>query len=415
MNTVPLRTAALAAITALYLFTTVAGCQSRKNSVDGQAMSEAQGDSVVLELASASRSGLSGNLTTVMLTDDSLGGMQASAVAVPEGWRAQGRMVANACTNLPFAAWDAVSPDGQSQFNVLPQFGWRLGNGAHSTNGCIPLNETLNAADFLQKFSARLPGDVRVLGPMPIAGAFRQRQENFTNGQNNNNARLGQALQSRNIGDVAAVRAIDASGHEMRLRAWVECNQNSLGGYCFAKVDILRTPKGRLDALVALVDGHNLVQDHPTEEYKAVYTNRQRQVAGQQMEQLRRNAAAGSEMLRQQYLDSSARLNAAHQAGMEELQRSTDSSMRNATNNMNARTTAASDWRDYAADQQTVTGANGTYKTSSQYSNVWSSPVGPALSDGRTFGSTNNTIDPNTATDNDWTKDNKVHGNGQPY
>jgi hypothetical protein len=62
-----------------------------------------------------------------------------------------------------------------------------------------------------------------------------------------------------------------------------------------------------------------------------------------------------------------------------------------------------------------VSGANGTYKTSSQYSNVWSSPVGPALSNGRTFGCTDNTVDPNTATDNGWTKDTKVHGNGQPY
>lgn len=47
-------------------------------------------------------------------------------------------------------------------------------------------------------------------------------------------------------------------------------------------------------------------------------------------------------------LDSSARLNAEHRAGLEEIQRSTDSSMRNANNSMNARTTAASDWRDYA-------------------------------------------------------------------
>jgi hypothetical protein len=321
MNTVRLRTPASAVITALYIFTTVAGCQSRKSNVDSQAMPEAQAGSSVIELASASRAGLSGNLTTVMLTDDSFGGMQASAVAVPEGWRAQGRMLVNPCTNLPFPAWDAVSPDGQSQFNILPQFGWRLGNGAHSTNGCIPLNEPLQAADFLQKFIGRLPGGVRVLGTMPIAAAFRQREESFTNGQNNNNARLGQALHSRNIGDVGAVRAIDASGHEMRIRAWVQCNQNSLGGYCFAKVDILRTPKGRLDRLVALVDSHNLVQDHPTEEFKAAYMNRQGQVANQQMEQLRRNAAAGSEMLRQQYLDSSARLNAAHQAGMEVLQR----------------------------------------------------------------------------------------------
>jgi hypothetical protein len=87
-------------------------------------------------------------------------------------------------------------------------------------------------------------------------------------------------------------------------------------------------------------------------------------------------------MLHQQYVASSARLSAEHQAGMELLQRSTDSSMRTANNSMNAWTTVASDWRDYAADRQTVSGANGTYKTSNQYSNVWSSPVGPALSDG---------------------------------
>jgi hypothetical protein len=68
----------------------------------------------------------------------------------------------------------------------------------------------------------------------------------------------------------------------------------------------------------------------------------------QALAQQRRNADASSQMLHQQYLDSSARLSAEHRAGMEEIQRSTDSSMRNANNSMNARTTAASDWRDYA-------------------------------------------------------------------
>jgi hypothetical protein len=68
----------------------------------------------------------------------------------------------------------------------------------------------------------------------------------------------------------------------------------------------------------------------------------------QALAQQRRNADASSQMLHQQYVDSSARLNTEHRAGMEEIQRSTDSSMRNANNSMNARTTAASDWSDYA-------------------------------------------------------------------
>jgi hypothetical protein len=170
---------------------------------------------------------------------------------------------------------------------------------------------------------------------MPIADAFRRREENFTAGANGNNARLLPVLQARNIGDVAAVQAMDASGDEMRLRAWVQCRERSQGGDCFARVDILRVPKGQLDALVALVDSHNLVQDRPSQEWQATYMSHQQQVGRQQMEQLRRNADAGnqalaqqrrnadasSQMLHQQYVDSSARLSAEHQAGMAEIQR----------------------------------------------------------------------------------------------
>jgi hypothetical protein len=340
--------------------------------------------------------------------------MEASQVAVPAGWKVQGQMAMGRCTNLPDASWDAVSPDGRSQFYVLPQFGWRWGNGAQYSHGCIPLSGPLQAADFLQKFAAR-SGDLRILTAMPVADAFRHREENFTARINSNNSRLLPQLQARNSGDVAAVRAIDAKGDEMRLRAWVQCQESSHGGSCFAKVDILSAPKGRLNALVDLVDSHNLVQDHPTQQWQAALMNRQQRTANQQMDALRRQAAANSQMLHQQYLDSSARLAAEHQAGMEQLQRSTNSSMNNAMNSMNAHSTAASDMQDYSLNQQTVSGANGTYKTSSAYSNVWSSPVGPALSDGRTFGSNDNTVDPNTATDNTWTKDTKVHGNGQPY
>jgi len=321
----------------------------------------------------------------------------------------------------------AVSPDGNNQFDVLPPFGWHWGPIGQGANGCIPLSGALTAADFLHKFAARLSG-VQVLGAMPIADKYRSREENFTNRINSSNDNMPPRFRAHASGDVAALRAVDAHGHEMRLRAWVQCQEGSQGGNCFAKVDILSTPKGRLNALVTLVDSHNLVQDHPTQEWMAAFMNRQQQIANGQMRQLRQTEDAGnqalaqqaqtakasSEMLHNQYLSSSQTLSDEHKAGMQQLQSSTDSSMRNAQASQNARTTSASDMQDYSLDQQTVSGANGTYKTSSQYSNVWSSPVGPANSDGRTFGSMNNTIDPNSATDNTWTKDTKVHGNGQP-
>jgi hypothetical protein len=432
MNNFYLRSAAPIMVATLCFFTAIAGCQARDAKQQADEATSVQipesGSPAVVLPASASRTGASGSLTTATLTDASFGRMQASHLTVPGGWRVQGQMITSPCANLPSATWDAVAPNGQGEIHVLPVFGWRWGNVGQRSSGCIPLAGPLHADDFLQKFAARLPG-VRVAGAMPIADAFRRREENFTAGANGNNARLLPVLQARNIGDVAAVQATDPSGQEMRLRAWVQCRERSQGGDCFARVDILRAPKGQFNTLISLVDSHNLVQDRPTQEWQSAYMNRQQQVGRQQMDQLRRNADAGnqalaqqrrnadasSQMLHQQYVDSSARLSAEHHAGMEQLQRSTDSSMRNANNSMNARTTAASDWRDYAADQQTVSGANGTYKTSSQYSNVWSSPVGPALSDGRTFGSSDNTVDPNTATDNTWTEDTKVHGNGQPY
>jgi hypothetical protein len=159
----------------------------------------------------------------------------------------------------------------------------------------------------------------------------------------------------------------------------------------------------------------NLLQEVPNGPWLTAYMNRQQRIGQQQMQQLAANAKAGSDMLHQQFVDSSARLRREHEAGMEQIKEQGQHAIANDRATVNAMSTAASDWRDYAADQQTVTGANGTYKTSSQYSNVWSSPYGPALSNGRTFGSTDNTLNPNSATDNSWTQDVKVHGNGQQY
>jgi hypothetical protein len=433
MNAISTRTAAPALIAALCFLATVAGCQSRTNNADGQAMSEGSPNSLEHRV-SASQTTSGQGLETVTLTDASFNGMAAVQVSAPSGWRVQGHAALSTCPDLPYVSWDAISPDGQSQINVLPLFGWRWGKGVQNGNGCIPLTGTLTAADFLQKFAARLRG-VRVVGPMPVNDAFRMQEEKFTNNANNQNSRIPPALRPRNTGDVAAIRAVDSTGHEMRLRAAVTCQEhqgNWPGGNCFAKVDILRAPKGRLNALVALADSHNLMGGRPTEEWKAALMNRlsqrDQEQGRQKLAEGQREAAATSQMMsnaarasmqrqtdqHNAFMGQMQQQQANHEAFLGQMQSSTDSSMRNTQNSMNARSTAASDMQDYSLDQQTVSGANGTYKTSSQYSNVWSSPIGPTNSDGRTFGSTNNTINPNTATDNTWTQDTKVHGNGQP-
>ena len=167
--------------------------------------------------------------------------------------------------------------------------------------------------------------------------------------------------------------------------------------------------------LAEQIDKYNLSQEIPNTEWMQAYMNRQQQRGRIEMKTLAAQAKAGSDMLRQQFLDSSARLRREHEIGLQQIEDTGRRAIANDRATVNAMSTGASDWRDYAADQQTVSGANGTYKTSSQFSNVWSSPYGPPLSNGLTFGSTDNTLDPNTATDNTFTRDQRVHGNGQPW
>ena len=101
-----------------------------------------------------------------------------------------------------------------------------------------------------------------------------------------------------------------------------------------------------------------------------------------------------------------------HQAQMAQSASSFHSSMNNANNAMNARSTAASDWVDYALDQQTVAGQGGTVKISNAYSHTWSSTVGNQT---QWYQTNDPNANPNGALSGNWTEDTKVHGNGQSY
>src|SRR5216683_950169 len=144
------------------------------------------------------------------------------------------------------------------------------------------------------------------------------------------------------------------------------------GGGCSAHVDVLRAPMGKLDALIALVDAHDLVRT-PNEDawlQRVLQTNAQRN--RERMAELTRQEQAGNAMLKKQSDDFMATSQRNHEAFMAQQESSFRSSQNNAIGAMNARTTAASDWVDYSLDQQTVTGSRGTVKVSSSYSHTWS-------------------------------------------
>ena len=94
---------------------------------------------------------------------------------------------------------------------------------------------------------------------------------------------------------------------------------------------------------------------------------------------------------------------------MATMQRGTDMSMARTEVSMNARSTAASDWVDYALDQRTVMDPNTgqVSKVSSSYSYTW------VDSSGRNSYQTNDpNANPNGTLQGNWTKQQVVHGNG---
>jgi hypothetical protein len=99
-----------------------------------------------------------------------------------------------------------------------------------------------------------------------------------------------------------------------------------------------------------------------------------------------------------------------HQQFLDQMQHTTNVSMARAQDAMNARTAAASDWVDYALDQQTVvdpsTGQMG--KVSNQAVTAWTNGSGGI------FASKNPLANPNGFYPGTWTQQPFSHGNGTP-
>jgi hypothetical protein len=355
-------------------------------------------------------------LTTGTITDPSLGGIKAFTVNIPAGWQFQGTVVRGPeCYPNSFPTFRAYSRDGLTEIRLLPAFNWSFHPAIRMNTiaGCLPIKSTMSAAEFLDHFLELIPGGVHVVGQMSIAQPYRERVESVATSINaiNHNPGFHASV------DTAALRVETVNGSfiiEQRVRVWLGCRVNNQagvfsGGGCDAHVDVLRAPKGKLDALVALVDAHDLTKPTGDPQWKTAYLQRQNVENAERMKQLTDNEARQANMLHTQYEQIQETMNRNHQAFMAQQESQFRSAMNNSINAMNARTTAASDWVDYALDQQTVNGSGGLAKVSSSYSQTWSN------GQNQWFQTNNPNSDPNGTLYGNWTRDTKVHGNGQPY
>ncbi|MBD5604161.1 MAG: hypothetical protein IAI48_03605 [Candidatus Eremiobacteraeota bacterium] len=339
--------------------------------------------------------------------------IEAGNVRVPSGWKFQGIMVdGSPCVATPFPVYRAYSRDGLSELRLLPRFDWTYdaGNLLHAGNGCLPLRRTLSATEFLQYY-ARMIG-ARYAGTMTVSPAVRERRMAGVAAMN----RYGAGPGGHVTGDIAAVRVVSRNGTfeiEQRLRAWVQCHTiRDVQGLpltgCTAQVDVLRAPKGKLDALASEVDANDLNTFKGTPEF----AERGHEIIDARVNALvaighQENAIAIARQ-RQSFEQGMALQQHQHEQFMAQMQASTNSSIGAAISARNARSTAASDWTDYALDQQTVTGSGGTVKISNAYSQTWSNGQGDWY---QTQYADEN---PNGYLYGNWTRQTVVHGNGTP-
>jgi hypothetical protein len=399
---------------AMLLVLTLAACKS--NAPAPSSSSAPPGSSGPL-MPTASSSALPTTFTTVTIADPSFNNMPAETMTIPAGWKMDGTIMTAPCTTLPWPVYRAHSADSLTEIRQEPALGWHWStSNAYTPQGCLAMKQLMSASDFLQHFLVTLPGGVNVVGPAPVAPAFIQWAQHFADMQNQNSAKTTYApAMTQTTADTAAMHIQTHNGTfliDQRLRAVVVCtiypNPGPLqGGSCWARVDDLRAPQGQLDALSTLVDNNNLPnpQDNPQWDQAVLARARQQnQQALAAMNKMQQQAAATFRAMFNQFMQTM-------QQNFQNFQASQQAKFNDFQANMAAQNqasaNAASDWVDFALDQQTVTGPGGTVKVSNQYSQTWS--------DGTQWYQTNDPgTDPNGVIPGNWTLQTPTHGNGAP-
>ena len=360
---------------------------------------------------------LGNRLTTATISDPSLGNITAATLTIPAGWKLQGIEMISACTFVPWPVFRAYSQDGLMQYRSEPVIGWQWHPNLRGTfnSGCANISGQISAATFLEYYVGTMQGGVHVVGSMAVPAAYSQWAQGLAANANQMQSRMAPAIRTDNTADTAALRIETVNGSfvvEERLRAVVECSANNNpgplnGGTCWARVDVLTAPVGQLDALVNLVDSNNLPKGVNTQQWMQAALARQQREGQQALGRLTAQENAESQMLYRQFQQSMQRMQQEHQQFMQQQESQFESAMNNANASMNAQSTAASDWVDYALDEQTVAGPNGTAKVSSAYSQTWTN--------GSQWYQTNDpNTNPNGVLSGSWTLATPVHGNGTP-
>jgi len=382
----------------------------------------------------------SGGTRVEYITDPSMDNMQAGTVTIPAKWHFQGALLpGSACDITPFFVFRASSPDGLSYIEHLPMLSWAWESGPMAGKhrpGCLPLESAMRAQEFLKYLAGTLK--VEYVSDVPIPAEV--------------NAALLKSVQAydtvtslstlKNFSEKAAAMVSYKNGtFTMKglLNTTVNCHETDWQGsqssfpgrpgmapstvhQCSADVRYLVAPESQFEAVKKIWDTPGMggkllapwfdaLQKRNQEQNERILAQ-QRQTIAQQNGMLARQSQQLNAQLQaqhQQFVQSQALQQHMHEEFMSSMQRGTDMSMARTQAGMNARSTATSDWVDYALDQRTVMDPNTGQmnKVSSSYSYTW------VDSSGKNSYQTNDpNANPNGTMQGSWTKQQVVHGDG---
>ena len=391
----------------------------------------ANGEAAAAGAASAATSAAGGAIKQDIV-DPSLNNMNAVEVKIPASWHFQGTLMQGGqCVGTPFPVFRVTSPDGLSAFEREPTLGWRFGTGpmAATQSDCLPVKSAIGAQAFL-KYLAPTMNLTYVSDVAEPAAENAQAQAGLASAEAVYAPKYAveHLTPPKETRELARARVSYQNGTFAmlgELRVTVDCIDTTYAGMksilpgvasrpssdvtvCNASTRFYSAPSAQLTNVLAVWDstGMGAVMLMP---WQQAWVNRNQQQANQAEAQNIANTNAAMAASHAQFEQSMAAQAQMHQQFMATMQRGTDMSMASANASMNVQSTAASDWVNYALDQQTVLdpSTGQVSNVSSAYSYTWSN--------GTTSYQTNDVnANPNGVIQGTWTKQQVVHGNGTP-
>ena len=192
--------------------------------------------------------------------------LKAFTITIPAGWKFQGTVLPGpACSDIPYPVFRAYSPDGLNEIRLQPTFNWTFhpniaDAGTQRMPGLWPPTDRRGIPQALRrddrrKRHARGGTDA----DRALVSATRGWRRAEYEPDRPAHPRLGECLRRPRRNPQRNLRHRAASARLCGMPGERPAGPMA-GGGCSAHVDVLRAPKGKLDALCGLVDAHDLVR-----------------------------------------------------------------------------------------------------------------------------------------------------------